>query len=384
MARIRMDAHMTHLVFRLFAATALSLSLTACVTDPALMGTTVASSSVKTADLPKKATLIEGVYAAKTDPQFTVPAIPVEKVPQEFQRQTVAYETDQPAGTIIINPSARHLYLITGKNKAVRYGIAVGRAGFQWSGEAVITDRKNWPSWTPPKEMIERKPELAKWEKGQPGGLENPLGARALYLTTNGIDYGYRIHGTPEWHSIGKNASSGCIRMINQDVMDLFDRVPNGTKVVVLNADGSMPKGLTLPPPQPKKEKPKEEVPAATAVAASAPVTGTTTTTGTTATTVAPAVSATTAPDASAPTPIATTTAVTTTTTPSVAAKVTAATAPVAGATIVTTTTTVATMPATPAATTAPATPAVKPAVPVVAPAATCALPLVNGVCPAS
>lgn len=390
MARIRMDAHMTHLVFRLFAATALSLSLAACVTDPAMMGTTVASSSVKTADLPKKATLIEGVYAAKTDPQFTVPAIPVEKVPQEFQRQTVAYETDQPAGTIIINPSARHLYLITGKNKAVRYGIAVGRAGFQWSGEAVITDRKNWPSWTPPKEMIERKPELAKWEKGQPGGLENPLGARALYLTTNGIDYGYRIHGTPEWHSIGKNASSGCIRMINQDVMDLFDRVPNGTKVVVLNADGSMPKGLTLPPPQPKKEKPKEEIPAATAVAASAPATGTTTTTGTTAATVAPpsattapAVSAT-APAVSAPAPTAATTAVTTTTTPSVAPKVTATTAPAVGATTVTTTTTVATMPAAPAAAPAPSTPAAKPAVPVVTPTATCALPLVNGVCPAS
>jgi lipoprotein-anchoring transpeptidase ErfK/SrfK len=83
--------------------------------------------------------------------------------------------------------------------------------------------------------------------------LDNPLGARALYLTTNGIDYGYRIHGTPEWNSIGRNASSGCIRMINQDVIDLYERVPDNTKVIVLNADGSMPKGLTLPPPQPKK-----------------------------------------------------------------------------------------------------------------------------------
>ncbi|NEY89347.1 L,D-transpeptidase [Rhodobacteraceae bacterium KMS-5] len=238
--------------------TALSLSLAACVTDPALMGTTVASSSVKTKDLPREAKLLEGVYAAKADPQFNVPAVPVEKVPQQFQRQTVVYETDQPVGTIIINPGAKHLYLVTGKNKAVRYGIAVGRAGFQWSGEALITDRKTWPSWTPPKEMIERKPELAKWEKGQPGGLDNPLGARALYLTTNGVDYGYRIHGTPEWNSIGRSASSGCIRMINQDVMDLYERVPNNTKVIVLNADGSMPKGLTLPPPQPKKAKPAE------------------------------------------------------------------------------------------------------------------------------
>ena len=119
----------------------------------------------------------------------------------------------------------------------------------------MITERKTWPTWTPPEEMIERKPELRQWEDGMPGGLENPLGARALYLTTNGVDYGYRIHGTPEWFSIGKNASSGCIRMINQDVMDLYGRVADGAKVIVLNADGSMPTGLTLPPPQPKKPK---------------------------------------------------------------------------------------------------------------------------------
>lgn len=237
--------------FRVLATTALCFSLGACV-DPAMTGGTAAP-AVKTADLPKTAQVIEGVYSAKSDTQFNVPAVPVEKVPPQFQRQTVAFETDQPVGTIIINPGAKQLYLVTGKNKAVRYGIAVGKAGFQWSGEALITDRKTWPTWTPPEEMIARKPELEKWKEGQPGGPTNPLGARALYLTTNGIDYGYRIHGTPEWNSIGKNASSGCIRMINQDVMDLFDRVPNGTKVVVLNADGSMPKGLTLPPPQPKK-----------------------------------------------------------------------------------------------------------------------------------
>ena len=251
---------MKRFAFRLMAATALGLSLSACVTDPALMGTTGATSNAG-ANLPAQPQIIEGVYAAKADPNFNVPAVPVEKVPAEFQRQTVAYTSDQPVGTIIINPGAKHLYLVTGKNKAVRYGIAVGKAGFQWSGEALITDRKNWPTWRPPEEMIERKPELAKWKEGQPGGLTNPLGARALYLTTNGVDYGYRIHGTPEWSSIGKNASSGCIRMINQDVMDLFERVPNGTKVIVLNADGSMPKGLTLPPPQPKKAKPTASTP---------------------------------------------------------------------------------------------------------------------------
>lgn len=150
-----------------------------------------------------------------------------------------------------------------GKGKAIRYGIAVGKAGFEWSGEANVTNRKPWPTWTPPPEMIDRKPELAKWEKGQPGGPTNPLGARALYLTTNGRDYGYRIHGTPDWWSIGKNASSGCIRMINQDVMDLYGRVPDGARVIVLTRDGKMPTGLKLPPPAPKKKKPVEVTPEA-------------------------------------------------------------------------------------------------------------------------
>ncbi|HEX9857722.1 MAG TPA: L,D-transpeptidase, partial [Paracoccaceae bacterium] len=181
--------------------------------------------------------------------------IPVEKVPPQFQRQTVYFPTEEVPGTIIISPGERLLHLVTGKNQAIRYGISVGRAGFEWSGEAIVASRQPWPTWTPPPEMIERDPKLAKWEKGQPGGPTNPLGARALYLTSNGRDYGYRIHGTPEWQSIGRNASSGCIRMINQDVMDLYQRVPPGAKVIVLNRDGSMPTRLTLPPPAPKPVK---------------------------------------------------------------------------------------------------------------------------------
>ena len=234
---------------------ALSAALSACVPDPALIEAGLAK-----APAPK---VVEGVYAARSDANFTVPALPVEKIPTQFQRQTVYYETAEAVGTVVISPSDKHLYLVTGRNQATRYGISVGRDGFQWSGEALITDRKNWPTWTPPPEMIERKPELIKFEKGQPGGLENPLGARALYLTTNGVDYGYRIHGTPEWNTIGRNASSGCIRMINQDVMDLYDRVPVGAKVVVLNADGSYPNGLKLPPKAPVKKKPVALVPAA-------------------------------------------------------------------------------------------------------------------------
>jgi lipoprotein-anchoring transpeptidase ErfK/SrfK len=339
---------MYHSALRLFAATALSLSLAACV-DPTLTGASAAAPAapapvVKTDDLPADAKLIEGVYSAKNDTQFDVPAVPVEKVPAEFQRQTVAFESDQPVGTIIINPSQKLLYLVTGKNKAVRYGISVGKAGFQWSGEALITGRKEWPTWTPPKEMIARKPELEKWKDGQPGGPTNPLGARALYLTTNGVDYGYRIHGTPEWNSIGRNASSGCIRMINQDVMDLFERVPDGTKVVVLNADGSMPKGLTLPPPQPVAAKPKPKAtakPKSTAPAAATPAI------------VVPK-------PAVMPTPVITTGA---------AAVATPA----------------ATTPAPAAVTPAPM-PALKPApAPAITqPSVACKVPLVNGICPAT
>jgi lipoprotein-anchoring transpeptidase ErfK/SrfK len=249
----------------LFAVLLLS---TACV--PTAPTTTAADGVTQIAD---PGTIdASTAYLATSDNGFALPTVPVEQVPEPYRRQLVGYETDQAPGTIIINPSQRVLYFVLSPTKAIRYGIAVGRDGFEWSGEALITERKPWPTWTPPPEMIERKPELAQYEDGQPGGLTNPLGARALYLTTNGVDYGYRIHGTPEWNSIGSNASSGCIRMINQDVIDLYNRVPNGSKVIVMTRDGQMPTGLTLPPPQPRRETPRRSVaPAAPAVAA-APV----------------------------------------------------------------------------------------------------------------
>jgi lipoprotein-anchoring transpeptidase ErfK/SrfK len=230
------------------------LALSACV-DPTL------STSASTQPLPKPD---ENVYVASMDSGIQIPALPVEKIPETHRRQVVAYETDQPVGTIIINPKTRLLYYVVGKNKAIRYGISVGAAGFEWSGEAIVAEKKLWPTWTPPKEMIARKPELAKWEKGQPGGPTNPLGARAIYLTSGGRDYGYRIHGTPDWQSIGRNASSGCIRMINQDVIDLYSRLQGGEKVIVLTASGEMPKGLYIPKPivPAKKADPAPVVPA--------------------------------------------------------------------------------------------------------------------------
>jgi lipoprotein-anchoring transpeptidase ErfK/SrfK len=241
-----------------FKTTALALAaallLTACV-DP-MTGQPMGATEAAVPGAPPLPSPEDNVYLAKSDGQYTVPALPVDQIPEPYRRQVVEYATDQAPGTIIIDPSQRVLYYVMGKSQALRYGIAVGKAGFEWSGEAIVAEKKTWPKWTPPKEMIERKPELGKWEDGQPGGPTNPLGARAIYLTSNGVDYGYRIHGTPDWKSIGRNASSGCIRMINQDVMDLYERVRGGEKVIVLTAKGEMPSGLSIPKPPAVKKKP--------------------------------------------------------------------------------------------------------------------------------
>ena len=174
-------------------------------------------------------------YVARADGAFTIPAVPSDKVHPGFQRTLVAFASDEAPGTVIIDTQARWLYLVQDERSALRYGISVGREGFEWSGEAVVNRKTHWPTWRPPPEMVARQPELARWaEGGQPPGPRNPLGARAIYLADDkGRDTGYRIHGTPEWWSIGRAASSGCIRMVNQDVVDLYDRVPVGAKVIV-------------------------------------------------------------------------------------------------------------------------------------------------------
>lgn len=193
----------------------------------------------------------ENAYAARQDGSFNIPAIPEDQIPVAYRRQIIPYETDQAPGTIIIDPNRAVLYLVQEDGKAIRYGISVGRDGFGWSGTAIVNRKGRWPTWTPPAEMIARQPSLEKWRNGQPGGLTNPMGARALYLTLDGRDYGYRIHGTPEWRTIGKRASSGCFRMIQQDIIDLHSRVPAGSKVIVLNSAGEIPTRNTLPPPSP-------------------------------------------------------------------------------------------------------------------------------------
>ena len=149
-----------------------------------------------------------------------------ERLPAAYQRQAVFYRTNEPPGTIVVDTADRYLYLIQGNNRAMRYGIGVGREGFQWQGLLKVTRKAEWPDWTPPPEMIQRQPYLPRFMAGGPG---NPMGARALYLGATI----YRIHGTNQPQTIGSAVSSGCFRLVNDDVADLYSRVPVGTKVVV-------------------------------------------------------------------------------------------------------------------------------------------------------
>jgi lipoprotein-anchoring transpeptidase ErfK/SrfK len=149
--------------------------------------------------------------------------------------EVVSLDTYEQPGTVIVDTRDRVLYYTMDGGEAIRYGVAVGKEGFSWAGIAQVGRKTEWPRWTPPASMIQRRPELARYANGMPGGIpENPLGARALYLFANGRDTLFRIHGTNEPQSIGTAASSGCIRMLNEEVVELYDGVHIGTKVIVL------------------------------------------------------------------------------------------------------------------------------------------------------
>lgn len=166
---------------------------------------------------------------------FTVPRVDMARIPKEFHRQYVSHSGKYAAGTIVVDTANRHLYLIGEGDTAIRYGIGVGRAGFAWGGKARIGRKAKWPTWTPPPQMIKREPDLRKYAGGMDGGPSNPLGARAMYLYKGNRDTLYRLHGTNEPASIGKAMSSGCIRMLNVDAIDLYERVEVGAPVVVIH-----------------------------------------------------------------------------------------------------------------------------------------------------
>ena len=188
-----------------------------------------------------------------SDEPFLISEADISQVPKKFRRRKVSVSLDYPPGTIVIDTASKYLYLVLEGGRAVRYGIGVGRQGFSWAGTAVIRRKAKWPTWTPPAAMVARDEFAAKWAGGMPGGPTNPLGARALYLYKGNRDTLYRIHGTTVPSSIGRAVSSGCIRMLNADVADLYERVPVGTEVVVLQ--GSTPfVAEDVPPPKRKRK----------------------------------------------------------------------------------------------------------------------------------
>jgi lipoprotein-anchoring transpeptidase ErfK/SrfK len=164
------------------------------------------------------------------DEPFQIPLVDRTKIPAEFNRQTVTYTGPERPGTIVVDIDARVLYLVQPGGTAIRYGVGVGKQGFSWKGVATVGRKGVWPAWSPTSTMVRINPDLPRYREA---GLDNPLGARALYLHQGGRDILFRIHGTNEPWSIGEQVSSGCIRMLNEDVADLYERVPVGTTVMV-------------------------------------------------------------------------------------------------------------------------------------------------------
>ncbi|WP_336385790.1 L,D-transpeptidase [Paracoccus stylophorae] len=215
---------------RIFLTAGAAAVLSACTTQKELKAVETLPSQT--------AQLLPARYGAITDEPFPIPAVPEGVVPTDLLRQEVNNpDPAQPEGTVIVDPDRALLFLVQKDGKALRYGVGVGAAGFGWSGDAVMQFKRKWPRWTPPDEMVARRPDLEPYSIANGGmdpGPGNPLGSRALYLFQNGQDTLYRIHGACEPKYLGQAVSSGCIRLLDQDAIDLYERVPHGAKVVVL------------------------------------------------------------------------------------------------------------------------------------------------------
>jgi lipoprotein-anchoring transpeptidase ErfK/SrfK len=176
-------------------------------------------------------------YGAQTTEPYPLPAMSLDKIKPELRRTEVDYATSQSAGTVVVDTPARRLYYVLGNGRAIRYAVSVGREGLELRGNAYVGRKAEWPTWTPTANMIRREPKkYGPLAGGMRGGPNNPLGARAMYLYRGGNDIHFRIHGTNQPQSIGYAMSSGCIRMLNHDVIDLYSRVSTGDKVVVIQA----------------------------------------------------------------------------------------------------------------------------------------------------
>lgn len=213
------------------------LTGSASIAGLALSGCTTASRLSEKPATPLGNRSFALMYGPLRDEKFPIPAVNLQKIKRKFYRQEVDYSTDEPVGTIIVNTKTFFLHLVQEKEKAIRYGVGLGREGFAWSGKARVGWKQQWPKWTPPDEMIARQPKLAKYSAtngGMAPGINNPLGARALYIFQGRKDTLYRLHGTHEDWSIGNAVSSGCVRLLNHDIIDLYRRVPTGSRIVVV------------------------------------------------------------------------------------------------------------------------------------------------------
>jgi lipoprotein-anchoring transpeptidase ErfK/SrfK len=235
------DMDRTALTRRYFMVGAGALALGGCAPT--------APPQPRMAELP----LYRASYGPLPNEEFPLPAPDLSKIDPIYHRQLVPYVSPEPSGTIIVDTNSYFLYLTRPDGMAIRYGVGLGREGFGWNGRAEILEKRTWPKWFPPKEMIEREPELAKYSEengGHPPGPANPLGARALYLFQDGKDTLYRLHGTADEASIGRSVSSGCVRLLNHDIIDLYDRVPIGTVVVVRQPSQPDVAQGAAPPPE--------------------------------------------------------------------------------------------------------------------------------------
>ncbi|WP_378951652.1 L,D-transpeptidase [Mesorhizobium sp. ANAO-SY3R2] len=207
-----------------------SLALSGCMSAPARMPAAQPAS-------PTPKFVVPLMYAAMPDEQFPIPEVKISQIDQRFWRTEVDYPTDEVPGTLVVDTPAKYLYHVQKGGRATRYGIGVGRDGFAWSGSARVAYKRKWPRWTPPDEMVARQPALEPYSIANGGmgpGLTNPLGSRALYIHEGNRDTIYRLHGTQEAFSIGKAVSSGCIRLLNHDIIHLHDQVRDGSKLVVI------------------------------------------------------------------------------------------------------------------------------------------------------
>jgi lipoprotein-anchoring transpeptidase ErfK/SrfK len=217
---------------RIFLLSGVGLALSACVQDGTEEGIVAEPAGSGLASLTNYS------YGARPDESYPIPAVDLKKLKPKYRRRIVDFPTAEIPGTIIVDTPNRFLYLVLGDGKAMRYGVGIGRDGFTWGGRGRIQYKRAWPRWTPPGEMIARQPELEKYRNGMDAALDNPLGARALYIFQNGQDTLYRLHGTQDAASIGRAVSSGCVRLINQDIIDLYNRARPGATIIVRQRAG--------------------------------------------------------------------------------------------------------------------------------------------------